>query len=105
MSPEMTGAMGTSMLALGTSAMELGPEVAAVFGVLIAIGVLQQFAHPELGGIVLPTVSQIIRPQDYSDRIRELTLLKIFGQSEGSKVWNAEWNQRAIDIDLRTRAP
>src|SRR2546425_1188509 len=101
----MAGSMGTSMLALGTSAMELGPEVAAVFGVLIAVGVLSQFAHPELGGVVLPTVSEILRPQDYHDRIRELTLEKIYGLSEGRKVWGAEWSQRAIDIDLRVRAP
>ena len=103
--PEMAGSMGTSMLALGTSAMELGPEVAAVFGVLIAVGVLSQFAHPELGGVVLPTFSEVFRPWDYHDRIREMTLQKIYGASEGAKVWNAEWNQRAIDIDLRVRSP
>jgi len=93
-----------AMLGLGA-----GPAGIALFGAALAVRELQQFAQPlGPGGInelVLPTLDEVLRRQDYNDRIRHITLQRTFGTVEGDKVWDAEWSQRGIDIDLRVRAP
>jgi len=104
--PEALGSMGASSLALGVSAIELGPEMAALFAALIAVGFASQFVQPSLGGIfVAPSIAEIHQPQLYSDQVRKMYLEKIHGVAEGDKVWNSEWSQRQISIDLRSRSP
>src|SRR5207302_105971 len=73
---------------------------------LILMGLLAQYGQPQLGGYVFPTsVEEFLKPALYGDHIRKLMLQKIYGAGKGEKVWNAEWNQRQIEIDLRVRAP
>jgi hypothetical protein len=103
--PEALGSMAASSLAIGVSAAEI-PEMAGVFGALIAVGLVSQFVQPSLGGIlVLPSIAEIHQPQLYSDQVRKMYLEKIHGVGEGDKIWNAEWSQRQISIDLRSRSP
>ena len=73
---------------------------------LILTGILSQYGQPQLGGYVFPaSLEEFLKPALYGDHIRKLILQRIYGSAEGEKVWNAEWNQRQIDIDLRIRAP
>src|SRR5438309_431900 len=69
---------------------------------LILMGLLAQYGQPQLGGYVFPTsVEEFLKPALYGDHIRKLMLQKIYGTGKGEKVWNAEWSQRQIEIDLR----
>jgi hypothetical protein len=95
--------LATSGLALATTALEMGPEMGLVLGGLIAMGVMQQFYQPVAQTIVLP--DNLWRPWEYADKVRRLTLEKVYGTEKGDVVWNTEWNQRSTQIDLRSRAP
>jgi len=73
---------------------------------LIVMGLLAQYGQPQLGGYVLPSsLEEFLKPELYGDHIRKLMLQKIYGAGKGEKVWNAEWSQRQIEIDLRVRVP
>ena len=73
---------------------------------LILMGLLAQYGQPQLGGYVLPSsLEEFLKPALYGDHIRKLMLQKIYGAGKGERVWNAEWSQRQIEIDLRVRVP
>lgn len=97
------GSLAAGALSLIVTANEFGPEVAASMAALVAIGALSQFYQPNLGALVFP--DSVNRPWEYADKVRRLTLEKMYGTEKGDNVWNAEWNQRSINIDLRSRAP
>ena len=97
------GTIAASGLALIVSGAEYGPEAMAALAGLVAVGALAQFYQPNLGGIVFP--DNIHRPWEYADKVRRLTLERLYGTEKGDNVWNSEWSQRSIQIDLRSRAP
>lgn len=95
------------MLALSVTAIE-NPLLALPLAAIVGLGAAEQYGHPEIGNyglqaIILP--DNVFRPWEYADKVRRLTLEKVYGAQEGDKIWQAEWNQRSIDIDLRTRMP
>jgi len=65
---------------------------------------LRQFYQSGPAQFLPPSWEEIVEPWRYGDRVRKLTLQRIFGSIDGEKVWNSEWNQRSIQIDLRSRS-
>jgi hypothetical protein len=110
MNPESLASMATNSLAIGVSAAE-NPAMylmPALFGALIIAGFVGQFVQPQLGNqnpFVFPTLAELHQPQLYADQIRKMYLEKIHGPTQGDLIWNSEWNQRQISIDLRAKAP
>jgi hypothetical protein len=99
--------LATAALALAVTGAEI-PLLAPILAATLALGIISQYSQPGLGayglsGFVLP--DNVLRPWEYADKVRRLTLEKVYGSEEGNKIWTAEWNQRAIDIDLRVRMP
>ena len=97
------GSVAAAGLSLLVTASEFRPEVGAAMAALVAIGALSQFYQPALGGLVFP--DNAFRPWDYADKVRRLTLERVYGTEKGDTIWNAEWSQRQLNIDLRSRAP
>ena len=77
------------------------PELAAVVGILIATGLISQLNQPGLG-IVFP--DSLGRPWEYADKVRRLTLERMYGKEQGGRMMNLEWNTRTTMIDLRAKA-
>jgi len=77
------------------------PELAAVVGILIATGLISQLNQPGLG-IVFP--DSLGRPWEYADKVRRLTLERMYGKEQGDRMMNLEWNTRTTMIDLRAKA-
>jgi hypothetical protein len=55
------------------------------------------------GQLVLPDLSGAGIP--YADIQRQWTLQKVFGSTEGKRIWDNEWSTRTMMVDLRAKMP
>jgi hypothetical protein len=82
-----------------------GPGVAAAaaggLAVLAILGYFSQFIQP--GGNIL--LSDPNSGMAYADQARQALLVKIFGSQAGNAIFQNEFSNRTIEVDLRSKYP
>ncbi len=82
-----------------------GPGVAAAaaggLAVLGILGYFSQFIQP--GGNIL--LSDPNSGMAYADQARQALLVKVFGSQAGNAIFQNEFSNRAIEVDLRSKYP
>jgi hypothetical protein len=88
-----------SGLAVAITAME-SPYLAAIIIPLIAASISGQFIQS--GQLIMPDPTTGLA---YSDIVQRFTYQKIYGIAEGDKIWNLQFSNRQIEVDLRSKYP
>ncbi len=82
-----------------------GPGVAAAaaggLAVLGILGYFSQFIQPG-GGVLLSDPNSGMA---YADQARQALLVRIFGSQAGNAIWQNEYSNRTIEVDLRSKYP
>ncbi len=82
-----------------------GPGVAAAaaggLAILGILGYFSQFIQPG-GNLLLSDPNSVMA---YADQARQALLVKIFGSQAGNAIFQNEFSNRSIEVDLRSKYP